>query len=109
MVPMRLRYLMFPILFLAACEKLPPQQEHFERGYKAYESGDFENALLYLKPLVEQGHPAAELLMAKMYSRGDGVPQDVGKAELLRNLAAFQIYKKKDLAPGVVRPDNETL
>jgi TPR repeat protein len=96
--------------FLAvACSKLSPIQEHFDRAYKAYNKGDFTSAILYLKPLVESGNPAAQLLMAKMYANGDGVEPDMGKAELLRNLAALQIFKNKDYAPGVLRPANETL
>ncbi len=106
---MRYRPWILLALLCAACEKLPPQQEHFERGLKAYNKGDFAMALLYLKPLVEVGNPAAQLVMSKMYAHGDGVPEDMQKSELLRNLASFQIYKKKDYAPGSVRSDNATL
>jgi TPR repeat protein len=93
---------------MAACKPLPKDQAHFQKGYEAYEKGDFYTALLYLKPLVEEGHPAAELLMAKMYANGQGVKEDEGKAELLRNLAAAKIYSRP-LPPGVVRPANATL
>src|ERR1019366_2831205 len=101
--------LILPLMLMVSCSKLSPIQEHFDRGYKAYEKGDFVSAVLYLKPLVEAGNPAAQLLMAKMYANGDGVPEDMSKAELLRNLAAFQIYKNDNYAPGVVRPANATL
>ena len=48
-------------VFLAsACAKLPPEQEHFAKGYSAYNNGDFTTAVLYLKPLVEAGNPAAQ-------------------------------------------------
>jgi TPR repeat protein len=93
----------------AACQKLSPQQAHFERAFKYFNQGDFTSTLLYLKPLVEDGHPAAQLLMARMYANGQGVPEDGGKAELLRNLAAYQIYKNKNFTPGEMRPANETL
>jgi len=92
-----------------SCSRLPPEQEHFAKGYDAYKKGDFASAVLYLKPLIEMGNPAAQLLMAKMYANGNGVPEDADKAELLRNLAAFAIYKKGDLTPGELRPANETL
>ena len=47
--------------------------------------------------------------MAKMYSHGEGVPVDEGKAEMLRNLAALQVFKKGDLTPGELRPANESV
>jgi TPR repeat protein len=106
---MRRALLLLIVLYLAGCRKLPLEQAHFARGYHAYNRGDFQEALLYLKPLVEQNQPAAQLLMARMYANGQGVEEDMGKAELLRNLAAFQIYKKHPLPPGVVRPANATL
>ncbi len=95
--------------FLTGCPRLSPQQEHFQQAFKAYQKGDFPRALLYLKPLVEAGHPAGQLLLAKMYANGQGVPEDHGKAELLRNLAAYQIYSKGNLKPGEIRPANATL
>jgi len=96
-------------LFAASCMKLPPEQEHFAKGYSAYNKGDFTTAILYLKPLVEAGNPAAQLLMAKMYSNGDGVPVNIGKADLLRNLAAIQVYKKQNITPGERDPMGDSL
>jgi TPR repeat protein len=93
---------------LAACEALPKDQAHFAKGFEAYKKGDFYTALLYLKPLVEEGNPAAELLMAKMYANGEGVAEDVGKAELLRNLAATKLYARP-YAPGTIQSANGTL
>jgi len=93
---------------LGGCEPVPKDQAHFSKGFAAYEKGDFYTALLYLKPLVEEGNPAAQLLMAKMYANGQGVEEDMGKSELLRNLAAVKIYSHPH-APGTLRPANETL
>jgi len=96
------------LMGLGACEQIPKDQEHFSKGFSAYKKGDFYTALLYLKPLVEEGNPAAQLLMAKMYANGQGVEEDMGKAELLRNLAAIKVYSHPH-APGMLRPANETL
>jgi TPR repeat protein len=106
----RWRFLCFVgLLSMSSCTKLPPDQEHFSKGYAAYNKGDFATALLYLKPLVETGNPAAELLMAKMYTNGDGVPFDMEKSEYLRNAATIEIFKKKNLTPGEVNPLGGTL
>jgi TPR repeat protein len=96
-------------LLTLSCSKLSPEQEHFDKAYQAYNDGHFTSAVLYLKPLVEAGNPAAQLLMAKMYANGSGLPEDPEKADLLRNLAAFQIFKKNNLAPGELQPGTDTL
>jgi len=101
--------LLLGAILAVSCAKLSPQQEHFSRAYDAYNKGDFASVILYLKPLVEAENPAAELLMARMYANGEGVQADPGKADLLRNLAAFQIFKKKNLTPGELRRPSDTL
>src|ERR1039458_2377718 len=41
-------------ILMVSCSKLSPIQEHFDRGYKAYEKGDFTSAVLYLKRSEER-------------------------------------------------------
>jgi TPR repeat protein len=101
--------LLISALLAGACEKLPPEQEHFAKGYAAYNKGDFITAVLYLKPLVEAENPAAELLMAKMYANGEGVPVDIGKSEYLRNSATLAIFKKRNITPGEMNPMGTSL
>jgi len=96
-------------LVTTSCIKLSPEQAHFAKGFDAYNKGDFTTAVLYLKPLVEAGNPAAELLMAKMYSNGQGVSADIGKSEFLRNSATLQIFQKKNITPGEMNPMGTSL
>ena len=51
-----------------------------EAGRKAYESGDYETALGEFRPLAEQGIAEAQVSLAHMYARGDGVPRDKSEA-----------------------------
>ncbi len=51
-----------------------------EEGANAYEDGDYETALLKLRPLAEQGDEYAQFYLGKMYQNGWGVPQDYKKA-----------------------------
>jgi len=82
------------------CKNIPKDQAHFEKGYNAYFQGDYYTALLYLKPLVENGNPAAQLLMARMHAFGQGVQEDELQAEYLWNQAAATIRVKDPNAIG---------
>jgi TPR repeat protein len=98
-----------PILFLAitlcACRKLSQDEGSFLNAQKAYEKQNYAIALAQLKPLVESGHPGAQLLLAKMYSYGQGVKFDGGKAELLRNLAMLRLTARGVAQHGSVEGD----
>jgi TPR repeat protein len=47
-----------------------------EKGKKAYDSGDYESALLEFVPLAEQGDGAAQNYLGLMYLEGIGVPKN---------------------------------
>src|SRR5271167_901916 len=48
----------------------------FDEGRNALEKGDYATALTELRPLADQGQPAAQVLLGEMYLAGRGVSQD---------------------------------
>ena len=64
--------------------------QDFETGLRAYESGDYEQAMEEWRPLAEQGHAAAQAKLGTMYSKGNGVPLDLAQAVRWFRLAAEQ-------------------
>ncbi len=60
----------------------------FDDAYYAYEKGDYETALLKLRPLIKQEHVGAHFLLGSMYHVGEGVSQNFQKAVKLYKIAA---------------------
>ena len=54
----------------------PAWGQDYEKGLEAYDQHDYATALRELRPLAEEGHAAAQVKLAEMYSLGLGVPQD---------------------------------
>ncbi len=52
----------------------------YQRGDAAYQRGDYATAIRELRPLAEQGHANAQIILGLMYDNGRGVPQDYAKA-----------------------------
>ena len=48
----------------------------FRKGLAAYENGSFSQAYELIRPLAENGHPEAQLILGDMYNAGKGVTQD---------------------------------
>ena len=48
----------------------------FNKGLEAATSGNFKTALAEWTPLAEQGHALAQYNLGRMYSKGEGVPQN---------------------------------
>ena len=48
----------------------------FEKGWDAYEKGDYATALREWEPLAEQGDVSAQYNLGLMYHSGEGVPKD---------------------------------
>ena len=46
----------------------------------AYQRGDYATALIFLRPLAEQGNPQAQYTLGYIYAEGEGVPKDDGEA-----------------------------
>ena len=62
----------------------------FQKGYSAYQSGDYATALREWTPLAKQGDAKAQSNLGLMYSYGQGVPQDYKTAVKWWKLAAKQ-------------------
>ncbi len=62
----------------------------FQKGFEAYQRGDYATALREWKPLAEQGQASAQYNLGLMYANGEGVPEDDVYAYMWWNLAAAQ-------------------
>ncbi len=62
----------------------------YQKGFAAYQSGDYATALREWTPLAEQGVAAAQYNLGVMYRKGQGVPQDDKTAVKWYRLAAKQ-------------------
>ncbi len=85
-----------------------PAWAGFQAGKEAYYRGDYDTALKEWRPLAEQGFARAQSNLAKMYRRGEGVPQDDVLAHMWFNLAAAQGHedarKFRDKLAGRMTP-----
>ena len=70
------RLLILPVLLLTLLVGNPAFSAGFEKGYAAYQSGDFATAPREWKPLAEQCNASAQTGLSFMYISGKGVPQD---------------------------------
>ena len=62
----------------------------YDRGFIAYEAGDYATALREWRPLAEQGDAQAQHNLASMYNKGEGVSADDTEAVKWYLLAAEQ-------------------
>jgi TPR repeat protein len=62
----------------------------FDKGFAAYEAGDYATAFVEFSELAEQGDADAQYNLALMYERGEGVVQDYAAAVKWYTLAAEQ-------------------
>ncbi len=69
-----MRYLLATAL--AVMLALPVAAQDFQKGYVAYQRGDYATALREWRPLAEQGDASAQTSLGVMYANGLGVPQD---------------------------------
>lgn len=68
----------------------PAWGQSLDDGARALVSGRFGEAVRHLGPLAQQGNADAQYLVGTMYANGDGLPQDVPRAERLFRAAAAQ-------------------
>jgi len=59
-----------------------------QKGWTAYQSGNFATALREWRPLAEKGNADAQYLVGGMYATGQGVIRDWVFAHMWGNLAA---------------------
>ena len=66
--------------------------QNLNRGYIAYNSGDYASALKEWRPLAQRGSTLAQYNLGRMYFNGQGVDQDYTEAHKWFSLAAVQDY-----------------
>ena len=79
------------LAFLMALSS-PVIAQDFQKGFTAYNAGDFATALQEWTPLAEAGNEVAQYNLALMYKNGEGVLQDYKEAVKWYRLAAEQGY-----------------
>jgi uncharacterized protein len=80
---------LLPILLLSLIS-FSSQGADFQKGFDAYQSGDYATALSEWRPWAEQGHAKAQYNLGQMYRQGEGVLQDDKTAVKWYTLAAEQ-------------------
>ena len=74
----------------------------FEDGVAAFDKGDYATALKAWQPLADKGDASAQLNVALLYAKGQGVPQDFKlAADWCRN-AAYQGVPQAQLKLGLL-------
>jgi len=90
---MKLLYAMTISLVLAVGAGAVVAQD-FQKGFAAYQSGDYATALREWGTLAEQGDSSAQFNLGLMYRNGKGVLQDNVRAHMWYNIAAANGSKK---------------
>ncbi len=88
----RLAALVLPATLIAGAAFA--QSPVLNEGMQALAQARFGEAVRVLGPLAQQGNPEAQYAIGTMYANGDGLPQDVARAERLFRAAAAQGHDK---------------
>ncbi len=78
------------IVAVAFFATVPAFSADLQKGWDAYDNGDYKTALRELQPLAEQGDEIAQYFLGVMYKNGYGVPQDYKEAVKWYTLSAKQ-------------------
>ncbi len=73
-----------------------------EKGFAAFDVGDYETSLAECQPLAEQGNAAAQFCVGRLYANGFGVPMDDAQALQWYGAAADQGYPAAQYNLGVM-------
>ncbi len=84
-----------------------PAWAGFDEAEAAYELGDYETAIRELRPLAEQGHAKAQVMLGGMYASGKGVPQDYAEWVKWYRKAAEQGHAKAQNKLGLMYKDGQ--
>ncbi|MCH7806877.1 MAG: sel1 repeat family protein [Proteobacteria bacterium] len=79
----------------------------FNRGWEAYDRGDYETALKEWLIDANKGNPAAQSMLGLMYANGWGVPENDAEAVRWYRLAADQGYVKAQYNLGYMYANGE--
>ena len=86
---------------------LPVSAQDFQKGYAAYNAGDYATALKEWKPLAEAGDAYTQHALGLGYLNGTGVPQDYAEAVKWLRLAAEQGHARAQLNLGRIHEEGQ--
>lgn len=108
---------LFAAGFLTSCQRLPTTPppsanevmprttastgERLKAATAALTRMDYSTAAAIWRPLAEQGNPAAEVGMGKLYDSGSGVPKDPAQATVWFQRAADQGFAEGECTLGL--------
>ena len=84
------RLLILPVLLLTLLIGNAASPADFQKGFDAWERGDYTTALREWTPLAEQGFAKSQYNLGVMYAKGQGVLQDYVRAHMWWNIATLQ-------------------
>ncbi len=92
------------VIVIAGCATDP-----YNKGFKAYRSGEYDTARQELTPLAEQGDDEAQLHLGLLYRDGHGVMPDHREAEKWLKRSAEQENVRARIALGSLYADRQGL
>ena len=95
-----MKKLLVCILFVFLGTKMSAQE--IDKGYEAYNDGDYATALNEWKPIAEQGYAFAQYNLGIMYEYGNGVAKDYAEAVKWYRLSAEQGYAISQYSLGLM-------
>ena len=98
---------LFTILFWLLLSVAPVFAADFQKGWEAYQRGDFATALQKWRPLAEQGDGRAQFNLGIMYDRGNGVAEDDKQAVYWYRKAAEQGESSAQSNLGIMYADGD--
>ena len=95
-----MKKLLVCILFVLLGTHMSAQE--IDKGYEAYNDGDYASALKEWKPIAEQGYAFAQYNLGILYEYGNGVPKDYAEAVKWYRLSAEQGYAISQYSLGLM-------
>ena len=95
-----MKKLLVYILFVLFSTQMSAQE--IDKGYEAYNDGDYATALKEWKPIAEQGYAFAQYNLGIMFEYGNGVPKDYAEAVKWYRLSAEQGYAISQYSLGLM-------
>ena len=97
-----IRAIHFMVLAFLMALSSPVIAQDFQKGFTAYNAGDFATALQEWTPLAEAGDVSVQFNLGLMYNYGEGVLQDYKEAVKWFRLAAEQGVAEAQIALAVM-------
>jgi hypothetical protein len=67
----------------------------FNRGWEAYEAGDYAEAAKWYRKAADEGLAIAQFRLGSMYALGEGVSQDDAEAKKWFREAALRVMRRR--------------